>query len=321
LEEEDLFCANCGTENKAATQQAEQESSASKRDKVASTQIASVYAFECEGCGASMSYDASAQALRCPFCGSTALHERKDARTLRAEAVIPLSITRDVVDKALRHWLSQGFWRPNDTATESVIASATAVYVPFWVFTASTHTYWTGDESAPFGSRADWRGTSGEHQGSHSAILIQASSVLGVHEVDAIMPFNLQQLVDPENVDLKNITVEDFRVPRRDARMMARSKIEAVELQQCRQYLRGRGRNVHVNVMISNMQGSTLLAPVWIMVYHYQNKPYRVLINGQTGKTNGSAPISIAKVSAAIGLVVLVIIAIVLITLFSKIAR
>ena len=68
LDEEDLFCANCGTE---APDRGDREA--------AQTKIAT-HNFECQGCGASMSYDASAQTLRCPFCGSEKLEEQKDQK-------------------------------------------------------------------------------------------------------------------------------------------------------------------------------------------------------------------------------------------------
>ncbi len=77
LDEEDLFCANCGTE--APQPEGAQEKS--------HTQIAT-HNFACEGCGASMSYDASAQTLRCPFCGSEKLHEEKDAKVLAPDRVV-----------------------------------------------------------------------------------------------------------------------------------------------------------------------------------------------------------------------------------------
>ncbi len=55
LDEEDLFCGNCGTE-------------APRLHEVAGdgTAFTATHNFICQGCGASMSYDASAQNLRCP---------------------------------------------------------------------------------------------------------------------------------------------------------------------------------------------------------------------------------------------------------------
>jgi len=82
LDEEDLFCANCGT-----------EAPSSGQPEVAQRAFDSKYNFECQGCGASMSYDASAQTLRCPFCGSEKLAEQKDAKTLQAEFVVPFTLS------------------------------------------------------------------------------------------------------------------------------------------------------------------------------------------------------------------------------------
>ena len=101
LDEEDLFCANCGTE-------------APQSGPPAAGQRAfdSKYNFECQGCGASMSYDASAQTLRCPFCVSEKLAEQKDAKTLQAEFVVPFTLSESDALAHLRQWLSSSFWRP-----------------------------------------------------------------------------------------------------------------------------------------------------------------------------------------------------------------
>ena len=73
LDEEDLFCANCGTEAPMRGEQHRDES------RIATCN------FECSGCGASMSYDASAGTLRCPFCGSEKLVSQPDAKILSPE--------------------------------------------------------------------------------------------------------------------------------------------------------------------------------------------------------------------------------------------
>jgi len=49
-----------------------------------------------------------------------------------------------------------------------------------------------------------------------------------------------------------------------------------------------------------------VLVPVWILAYEYRRRRYRFLINGQTGKIEGTAPVSPWKVLGVVGLVVLV---------------
>ena len=83
VDEEDLFCANCGTETPHfATVEANSQET--------------THGFECEGCGAAMSYNASAQNLLCPFCGSEHLAEQPPARSLAARRVVPSVDSRNL---------------------------------------------------------------------------------------------------------------------------------------------------------------------------------------------------------------------------------
>ncbi|MEM7474423.1 MAG: hypothetical protein AAF483_05465 [Planctomycetota bacterium] len=300
IDQEDLFCANCGTENPYAD---------TKAKKLAHE--ATHHSFDCQGCGASMNYDASAQALRCPFCGGTKMEKRAVTQHVKPDAVLPFSIDAVKAEGILREFLSKGFWRPDDAAQSSTIGEVTEIFVPYWVFDATTKTKWTADSSpAPPGSRGDWYPVSGDHARSYKGLLIAGSSVLTLDETESISPFNIANVLAPTEVDLENVTYEEFRVPRKLARPQARGAIEQLERQHCARLVPNRHRNVHVNVRISDMQGYPMLLPVWIMAYQYKNKVFRVLINGQSGKIAGAAPFSYAKVG-----VIALVVATVLITI------
>jgi predicted RNA-binding Zn-ribbon protein involved in translation (DUF1610 family) len=296
LDEEDLFCPNCGTEAPKRDQQA---------GAAADTARTATCNFECAGCGASMSYDAGAGALRCPFCGSVELEKRPDAKILAPRRVVPFALNQDQAVATMRTWLGRGFFRPGDLAREAAVVGMTAVYVPYWVFQATTHTYWTADTSrTPAGARADWYPLSGEHHGSYAGLLVGASGALTPGETSAIGPFDLARGVPPDQVDLDNVVVEQFGVPRKYARPLARQGLEQLEAQTCQQaYVPGRARNVHVNLLVEGLSSEPVLLPVYIMTYRYQDKPYRFLVNGQTGKATGQAPTSLRKILLVVGLV------------------
>ena len=93
VDTEDLFCANCGTEVPQAA-----------RAPVPGRPI-EARNFECGGCGASMNYDAGAQALKCPFCGSVDLVEEPGRSILAPELVLPFALDRAQAEAALRAWL------------------------------------------------------------------------------------------------------------------------------------------------------------------------------------------------------------------------
>ena len=285
IDEEDLFCANCGTE--APHDRAE--------SLVGATQQ-TTHNFDCGGCGASMSYDASAQTLQCPFCGSNKLEQAANATELAPRRVVPFAVDRDRAIGIMREWLGSSWWRPSDLADSAVITNMTNVYVPYWVFQADTFTYWTADtDQVPWGASGDWLPMTGSHRGRYNGLLIGASSALTPHETNAICPFDLAHAVPTEQVNLQNVTFEPFRVQRKYARPQARAGLEQMEIQACAQYVPGRSRNVKVNMRLENLHSEPVLLPVWMMAYRYNDRVYRYLMNGQTGKSTGTAPRSWKK--------------------------
>ena len=212
IDEEDLFCANCGTEAPHTSPVA------------AAADAASLVTdnFKCQSCGAAMSYDASGQSLRCPFCGSLDMKSQPDHKVLTPRSVAPFRLNREEAVAAMRDWLGKGFWRPGGLAEQACVVKMTPVYVPYWVFQANTHTYWTADTNqTPPSARGDWYPLSGEHKGSYSGMLIGASGALSPAETQAICPFDFAPAVSPDKVDLKNAIEEEFSRPKKYARPLA----------------------------------------------------------------------------------------------------
>jgi hypothetical protein len=293
IDEEDLFCANCGTE--APLGQGLTKPQARK----------ATHNFTCDGCGASMSFDASARTLRCPFCASEGLTKQADAKVLAPELVVPFQVERQQAVSSMRSWLGRGFWRPGDLSEDALVVSMTPVYVPYWVFEAKTHTYWTADTNdLPLLSRGDWRPLSGEHRASYRDLLVGASHALTGRETAAICPFDMSAARPPDEVDLDQVTVEQFCVVRKYARPLARQGLEQLEAQACTQYVPGRCRNMHVNLRVEGLSSRPVLLPVWIMAYRYRDSLYRFLVNGQSGRATGQAPTSALKIAAAVGIAI-----------------
>ena len=305
LDPEDLFCSNCGTE--APQIDSPTEKTGPQHDWV-------THHFTCDGCGASMSYDARARTLRCPFCGSEKLTQQPDAKTLRAKSVVPFRKQHTEIIAELKQWLGSRFWRTSDLVSDSVITQIQAVYVPYWVFRAHADTNWTADTSqVPWGARGDWMPLTGKHQGNYRGVLVGASSVLTPAETSAICPYNLAEGKPLDQADLDNYIVEQFRVQRKYARPLARAEIEAYERDACRKQVPGRARNVRVNVKLTNITSEPVLLPVWILAYQYKGELYRFLANGQTGRHTGTAPVSwvkviVASIAALLGLLILLLI-------------
>lgn len=319
LDEEDLFCANCGRE--APPGQPDDATDAAAGRETAAEGTITKNNFTCSGCGASMSYDAGAKALRCPFCGSTRLEAKPDAKTVAPRRVIPFEVDRAGAERILRARMKRGLWQPSDLADTAAVTEMAPVYVPYWSFSARTHTYWTADSSVtPAGAQADWYPLFGEHRGRYDGLLIGAGGTLSISESSEIGPFDLSRAVPPQEVDLDHAIVEQFSVPRRYARTLAVQSFHSGEAAVCAAtYVPGSARNVKVNVVLSGMRSEPILAPVWILAYRYRDRLFRFVINGQTGKAVGDLPISPAKIIGTAVLSAVVLFAVVL--LFAAVVR
>jgi hypothetical protein len=71
-----------------------------------------------------------------------------------------------------------------------------------------------------------------------------------------------------------------------------------------------------VETSFSRINSDLCLLPVYVLSYRYQNKLYRFLVNGQTGKCSGEKPWSWGRIGSLIGAVLLLILIVVLILLF-----
>lgn len=298
---EDLFCANCGTEVPD-----HQQSNMTRLPLQAKN-------FQCKGCGASMNYDADAQTLKCPFCGSVDLQEDPTKGILAPEYVVPFSLDRIAAETHLRNWLGSSFWHPSDLRSAAQLTELRAVYVPFWIFDTHVQTHWTADTSrTPPGAHASWYPVAGQGDRDYADVWIPASAGIPARELAAVEPFDLSAAVPPDKVDLEDVTVEQMTVSRRYARPLAQSRLEAMESQAVAGHVPGSSRHIHVNVLMDGATSRAALVPVYVMAYLYRDRVYRFVVNGQTGKATGTAPVAANKVLSVIGIIAVVILIIIL---------
>lgn len=284
---DDLFCSNCGREV------SDHRAVRPKQLKLKARN------FECEGCGASMNYDAKAKALKCPFCGSNDLKDDGSKGILEPECVLPFVIDQAGAETKLKHWLGSSFWHPNDLRNSAQLTELKPVFVPYWIFETRVKTYWTADTSrVPWNARASWAPVTGAWEKTYPDVWIPASEGVSASELIGVEPYDASQAVPPGEVDLENLVVEQFSVARKYARPLAQSRIEEREVMAVAKHLEGACRNVRVNVLMEDATSQAALAPLYVMAYSYRNKVYRFVLNAQTGRSVGVAPFSYPKLAA-----------------------
>lgn len=293
VDAEDLFCATCGREV---------ELPPGATPPPARDLEQGLLGMDCRGCGASMTYDAGARALRCAFCGSTDL-ERQPGTTGRERPSrrVPFAVTDAQARAAFEGWLRKGFWRPSSLQHEARLTSMVPAYVPCWSITARTSTHWAADSSVtPPGARADWCPVGGSSTGVVEGLLVVASGSLRQEEVDALVPWRLSAAVPYAREQLEGAVVEDIGLSRRAARPRAMDAIVEAERARCADEVPGKHRNVKVNVLVTDMGSEPVLVPVFIAAYRWRERSFRFVLNGETAKAIGQAPLSVLKVALAL---------------------
>ncbi len=291
VDPEDLFCGNCGTE---APLHEHEVAARSHRPEW------EIYAFRCNGCGATMSFDAEQGALSCPFCGAREVEAQAATEgVVYPERMLPFDIGREDAVDHFREWLGKGFWRPGDLKQSAAIDKMKALFLPCWSFSGGTDSHWAADVGAR--TRSGWRPRTGSRREEYSGVLVPASQGLGPAELAEIDDFRFEGLIPTEHRYLQGAVVEGFGLTRKGARERARAAFERVVASRITAELSsGKVRNLHCNVLLSDLTSEPILLPLWIFAYRYRGKPYRFVMNGQTGEATGKAPFSYAKLAAIV---------------------
>lgn len=297
LDEGDLYCPNCGHEAPLSGRNQEHRPAARIQ----------VHRFDCTGCGASLTWELEAQGLRCAFCGRAELLERETVSVPPPRLVVPFQVGREQAWSTFREWLGRGTFRPGDLRSASNVTEMRGVYLPYWAFSVECHSYWTADSNlAPLDAHAPWAPFFGEHSQSYQHLLVPASGILFFTEIRDLGEWDLTQAVPYAPELVREFPTEAFSVTRRTARAKAFEELEKRVRTDCTPEVPGTARrNLKINPLYTGAEAWPLLVPVWILAYEYRGRSYRFKVNGQSGKSAGSAPVSPWRLLAAFVLAVI----------------
>jgi DNA-directed RNA polymerase subunit RPC12/RpoP len=282
-------------------------------------------AVSCTGCGATTTFDAGLAASRCAFCGAPAVVEAPPSATMvRPAGVLPFRVDRDAATGRFRQWLSSLWFRPDDLSQKSALSELKGVYVPFWTFDAATHSAWTADAGydyqvaveveengqvrTRYETRTRWEPAEGVLEHFFDDLPVAASRGLPPDLAQAIEPFPTHEMLPYEPAYLSGFLAEEYAVGPKEALASGQRRMaEELEALCGREVPGDRWRNLAVRTAWSGVACKNGLFPVWIAAYQYGAKPYRFLVNGVTGKTDGKAPWSSVKIGLAVAAALLLL--------------
>lgn len=281
----------------------------------------------CPSCGAVVTQSPERISHACSYCRSALVETDRGA--LAVDRVAPFRLSASAAEDRLRQHLVARWWAPERmrrAARDGTIDArlVEGVLVPFHAYDATCRSryetqvgvYWyetkevvkDGKRQREVQRHTEWfplRGTAVSQWRDH---LVSASVGLSAAEVAALCPFDLGRARSFDPRLLAGWPAELPSRPRHAVDRDAAEQIRAGEIRRIgREHLPGdthRGTRVSCQVEITELE--LVLLPVWVAVLRYGGQTHRLLVNGQTGRCHGRAPVSPVKVGVAVALAVLV---------------
>lgn len=276
----------------------------------------------CGGCGTQTVVQADSGTAECPFCGSKQLIRDEKSTTIRPESLLPFKITKDDAKVRFKAWIGKKWFAPTAAKNTSRADRVSGVYVPYWTYDAQTdynysaeagtHYYVTEYRTTTDANgkqtreavqvqKTSWRPVFGSGNRFFDDVPVNASRNENKKQMDKIRDFAFQELVPYRPEFLLGFMAERYGVNVTDGFEIASGEMRSALMQDVRSAIvADEVRNIQLDVRYGNVRFKHLLAPIWISSFRFRNKPYRFVVNGQTGTVQGEYPISPWKVTLLI---------------------
>jgi DNA-directed RNA polymerase subunit RPC12/RpoP len=286
--------------------------------------------FRCNGCNATIAAEPNAAATVCPFCGSSHVLAQEGSRHLiKPESVLPFEVDQSTAVDKFQAWLGRGWFRPNEVKRIARHAEARlqGVYLPFWTFDAQTESRWRAEAGHHYyvterytvtvngrretrtrqAQRTRWEPAAGRHQEFFDDVLVYATQSVHEEILQRIYPYDTTKLIPYRPQYLAGWRAEEYQIGLDEGWKLGQNIIRGRLRDACAREVPGdTHRNLRVQTRFWDITYKHTLLPVWIASYRFNNKVYNFMVNGQTGRVQGEAPISWWKVALTV-LIVLVL--------------
>jgi len=278
----------------------------------------------CSNCGGESIYDVLETAGVCAFCGSTSVMPAATTESIAPGGVCPFEIPMNKAGGLFTKWIKGKLFTPSAAKKQAKPDAFKGVYLPYWTFDSLTTSSFTGQagydhrvkRGDSYVTETRWRPVSGVYQEFIDDQLVVASKRHENSGVKKAEPFDFTKMVPYRPELVAGFIAERYSVGLQDGWKAAQDLIKKYLSSAIASHIRkswsaDRAGSVRFATQFDKITYKYILIPVWISSFIYKGKNYQFVVNGQTGKVGGKAPISALRVTIAI-LIALVLIALVL---------
>jgi len=259
----------------------------------------------CTSCGSELMINGVETATFCAYCGQPTIVFSRVSKMLKPKKIIPFSVTKQQAVNAIRNRFQKGSFIPEEIKNFEV-ERVTGIYIPYWLYDI---TYYDNQVL---------RGKSGKHyhnyireaRSSFKNVTVDASSNFCNESSQRLEPYNMQGALEFEEGYLSGFYADRYDQNSDQLRRLAVGRCRDLFNEEVIKSVSATNVTIQKSDPQSEVNGQVYaMLPAWFMTLRYENRPYTMLVNGQTGKVVGAVPIKKNKVRMVfVGLFIMLVI-------------
>ncbi len=261
--------------------------------------------YHCNSCGAELMTDNTISATSCLYCKSTAIIKTRFSGKFKPKYLIPFRLTKAQAKEIYNQWIKKRFFAPSAFKAQEEIEKITGIYAPFWLFDSKVNGRIEGEGvKTRHWSQGEYRYTQTKFyrvvrggQIAYKRIPVDASKKLDDILMHKIEPYNYADLTDFSMQYMSGFMAERYDVEADKAEQVMKGRVEKYTEDRLRGTVSGYSsyKTMGKQIDLFDTAESYSLLPVYLLINKYKDKEHIFIINGQTGKVVGDAPIDIFK--------------------------
>lgn len=288
-----MECKFCGCFFDLADVAEQEAKAAAKEAQKAATQAEETMEcniYSCTSCGAELSVNGVEASTFCAYCGQPTIVFSRVSQELKPKWIIPFKIKKEEAVETIRARFRQGMFVPK-AVKDFEVEKVHGIYIPYWLF----DTYYYDSQII--------RGTvgSGKHKRAKlfkrvadcefNKLTLDASSNLNDESSQRLEPFETEELRPFEVAYMSGYYADCFDQSNKDLKTVAIKRTKELFDGQMLASVNARDCKIESSdPKFEVRQTDYALFPAWFMTFRYMDKPYTMLVNGQTGKLVGAVP-------------------------------
>lgn len=253
--------------------------------------------YRCNSCGAEISINDNELATFCAFCGNSNVVFNRVQTVNRPSKVIPFTVTKEEAVSEIRKKFSKGFFIPKSIKNFD-IDIIRGIYIPYYVsrveydgsmiITSSVKTAINRSEVLAHRRTAF---------GTLPWVTTDSSSILSDSVSQRMEPFDFMEAKTFDEDYLLGFYSDIPDVKPSVAKETAANRVITGVEEEYKNTVYGDSKKIVKRRDIAKVYTEPYIAmlPAWFLTFRYNNKPYTIVVNGQSGKVIGGVPFSKGK--------------------------